>query len=61
VDKGENWRDHGTTEHYQKIMGAPNKKADLNAIPKPVKYFYYFIMGFLVIAFILMLYVAIFK
>jgi hypothetical protein len=48
------------TDHYQKHMGLPNKKADLNVMPKPVRYFYYFVVGFVSIAFILFLYTAIF-
>ncbi|AZN42689.1 hypothetical protein EJC50_25615 [Paenibacillus albus] len=30
------------TEHYQNIMGVPNKKADLKTMPRPIRYFGYF-------------------
>jgi hypothetical protein len=38
------------TEHYQKIMGMPNKSADLKSMPKPIRWFGYFIIGFVICA-----------
>ncbi|SFL49450.1 hypothetical protein SAMN03159341_106355 [Paenibacillus sp. 1_12] len=52
---------NSATDHYSKIMGVPNTRADLKTMPKPVRYFYYFVVGFIVIGFTIMLYTAIFK
>ncbi|GLX70538.1 hypothetical protein [Paenibacillus glycanilyticus] len=30
------------TDHYQKIMGVPNKSADLNSMPRVLRWFAYF-------------------
>lgn len=30
------------TEHYQNIMGVPNKTADIKNMPKPLRWFAYF-------------------
>ncbi|MCJ8013766.1 hypothetical protein MUG84_18735 [Paenibacillus sp. KQZ6P-2] len=31
---------NNATDHYHKIMGMPNKRADLNAMPRWLKFFY---------------------
>ncbi|MFD1956788.1 hypothetical protein ACFSL6_22075 [Paenibacillus thailandensis] len=30
------------TDHYQSILGVPDKKADINNMPKPLRWFAYF-------------------
>jgi hypothetical protein len=47
-------------EHYQKIMGMPNKSADLTSMPKPIRRFGYFIMGFVICALLAMIITKIF-
>ncbi|MFC5529767.1 hypothetical protein [Cohnella yongneupensis] len=42
------------TEHYQNIMGMPNKPADLSSMPKAVRWFGYFFIGMAVVCFLLM-------
>jgi hypothetical protein len=46
---------NSATEHYQKIMGMPNKAADLKSMPKPIRWFGYFIMGFVICAILAMI------
>ncbi len=40
------------TDHNQKIMGYPNKAADLSSMPVPVRWFFYFVVGFSLFAFL---------
>lgn len=37
------------TDHYQRIIGVPNKRADLNAMPKFVRWFAYFFYAVLIL------------
>ncbi|WP_314592213.1 hypothetical protein [Paenibacillus terrigena] len=52
---------NNATDHYHKIMGMPNKRADLNAMPRWLKFFYYFIVCIIAIGFLIGLYASIFK
>ena len=46
---------NSVTDHYQKHVGLPNKRVNLNTLPKWLQMFWYCIMGFMVIGFILLL------
>jgi hypothetical protein len=48
------------TEHYQKIMGMPNKTADLKSMPKPIRWFGYFFIGFTICALLALILIQIF-
>jgi hypothetical protein len=52
---------NSATDHYHKIMGMPNKRADLNAMPRWLKSFYYFIVCFVAVGLLFVLYASIFK
>ena len=43
------------TDHYQKHVGLPSKRVNLNTMPKWLQIFWYCITGFMVIGFILLL------
>lgn len=38
---------NSAAEHYQKIMGMPNKAVDYKSMPKPIRWFGYFVAGFI--------------
>lgn len=50
---------NSAVDHYQKIMGMPSGKADLKTFPKFIKYFYYFVITFVIVAFLLMILIPI--
>jgi len=46
---------NSVTDHYQKHVGLPNKRVNLNTLPMWLQTFWYSIMGFMLIGFILLL------
>lgn len=40
------------TDHYQKHIGVPNKRVNLNTVPRWLRIFWYGIMGFVVMGFV---------
>lgn len=52
---------NSATEHYRKIMGLQTNRVNLNQLPKWLRVFYYFIVGFVVIGSLFLLYALIFK
>jgi len=46
---------NNVTDHYQKHVGLPNKRVNLNTLPKWLQMFWYCIMGVMVIGFIFLL------
>ncbi len=49
------------TSHLQNIVGTPNKRVDLNTLPKPIRMFYYFFVSVIVIGVIILIFASIFK
>ncbi|CAM3485241.1 hypothetical protein PALU110988_25045 [Paenibacillus lupini] len=43
------------TDHYQKIMGVPAQRADLNSMPKVLRWFAYFFYTVLILGALLFL------
>ncbi|MGO4106386.1 hypothetical protein [Paenibacillus sp. YAF4_2] len=43
------------TDHYQKIMGVPTQRADLNSMPKVLRWFAYFFYTVLILGALLFL------
>ncbi|QAY68472.1 hypothetical protein ET464_11655 [Paenibacillus protaetiae] len=44
------------TDHYRNIMGAPSQKANLNQMPKPLRwfgYFFYTVIALMVVSFVI--------
>ncbi|WP_336773342.1 hypothetical protein [Paenibacillus sp. MMO-58] len=43
------------TDHYQKIMGLPNQRADLKSMPKALRWFSYFFYAVIILGALLFL------
>jgi hypothetical protein len=49
------------TEHYQKIMGMPNKKANISTFPRWLRIFYYTIITIVAVGILILLGVQVFE
>lgn len=49
------------TEYNRTVLGVAAKRADLGAMPKPVRFFAYFFYGFLILAFLAFVLTLIYK
>ncbi|MFP3390323.1 hypothetical protein [Brevibacillus sp. SIMBA_040] len=46
---------NSVTDHYQKIVGMPTRPADIKKLPKPIRWFGYFVFSCLLIGGIMFL------
>ncbi|MCM3130369.1 hypothetical protein ACFQ3J_10505 [Paenibacillus provencensis] len=42
-ESNENVSFNSVTDHYRNVMGAPTKRVNMNSLPKPIRWFMYFI------------------
>ncbi|WP_233566946.1 hypothetical protein [Cohnella endophytica] len=51
---------NAATEHLQQIIGVPNKSVDLKSMPKPIRWFGYFFVGFIICALLTLVLIQLF-